>query len=119
MQLDDLQIVTGIAPVASLVNWVGGEVTYVYGGCVFALANRVDISSLKDLVNMKVIASTRSWWLLACMRRHFAASVHRLPNTPLQMSLVAFTCVGGVIQAHLAYYQRATAHSPQHRLPAF
>jgi len=51
-----MQVVTGIAPVASLVNWVGGEVTYVYGGCVYVLANRTNITSLRDLVDTKVQA---------------------------------------------------------------
>ena len=51
-----MQVVTGIAPVASLVNWVGGEVTHVYGGCVYVLANRTNITSLRDLVDMKVQA---------------------------------------------------------------
>lgn len=49
-----LQIVGGTTPVASLVNWVDGEATYIYGGCVFALASRTNITSLKDLVDMKV-----------------------------------------------------------------
>ncbi|KAL0044703.1 hypothetical protein WJX82_006155 [Trebouxia sp. C0006] len=49
-----IQVVTGISPVASLVNWVGGEVTYVYGGCVYALASRTNITSLRDLVDTKI-----------------------------------------------------------------
>ncbi|DBA66841.1 TPA: hypothetical protein ACH3X2_001975 [Trebouxia sp. C0005] len=49
-----MQVAAGIAPVASLVNWVGGEMTYVYGGCVYVLANRTNITSLRDLVDMKI-----------------------------------------------------------------
>lgn len=61
-----LQVTNGIAPVASLVNWVGGEMTYVYGGCIYVLANRTNITSLKDLVNMKVRKYTQEaiWAML-------------------------------------------------------
>lgn len=48
------QIVSGISPVASLVNWVGGKETSVYGGCIFVRSNRTDITSLKQLVNASV-----------------------------------------------------------------
>ena len=49
-----VQLSSGISPVASLVNSVGGKDTYVVGGCMFALANRTNITSLQDLVDMKV-----------------------------------------------------------------
>lgn len=63
-----MQVVTGISPVASLVNWVGGEVTYVYGGCVYALASRTNITSLKDLVDTKVQAHWfRAYVLNMCL----------------------------------------------------
>ena len=63
------QIVSGIAPVASLVNWVGGEETTVYGGWLFVLSNRTDITSLKQLANASVCIQTcpadvRVWYLM-------------------------------------------------------
>lgn len=48
------QIITGISPVASLVNWVKGRETSVYGGCVFVRSDRTDITSLKHLTNASV-----------------------------------------------------------------
>lgn len=50
-----VQLQSGIAPVASLVNIVGGVETDVAGGCMFALANRTNITSLKDIVDVKVL----------------------------------------------------------------
>lgn len=50
-----MQLNTPIAPVATLANLVGGEETHVVGGCLFALANRTNITSLRDCVDMKVV----------------------------------------------------------------
>lgn len=50
-----MQLNTDIAPVAALVNVVDGMVTTIVGGCIFALADRANITSLRDLVNMKVL----------------------------------------------------------------
>lgn len=49
-----MQLNTDIAPVAALVNLVDGMRTTIVGGCIFALADRKNITSLRDLVNMKV-----------------------------------------------------------------
>ena len=49
-----LQLVSPVAPVASLVNNVAGKDTYAYGVCLFALANNTSINSLYDMKNRKV-----------------------------------------------------------------
>lgn len=50
-----MQLNTQVAPIAALVNRVGGEDTHIVGGCLFALANRTNITSLRDCVDMKVV----------------------------------------------------------------
>ncbi|KAL3158748.1 hypothetical protein ABBQ32_011476 [Trebouxia sp. C0010 RCD-2024] len=49
-----VQLESGITPIASLVNIVGGVEVDVAGACMFALANRTNVTSLRDIVNMKI-----------------------------------------------------------------
>ena len=77
-----LQLHSGIAPVAALVNTVAGEETHIVGGCVYALADRANITSLRDLVDMKVVTVNRA--------QHQAShsDLARLPSAMPQLCVV-------------------------------